>query len=460
MNQLYNPVFLSKILKSYFFDIDRLGTISKKELEEFRDKRFRKIVNYAYTVPMYHDLYKKAGVHPDDIRGIKDIERLPLVSKDDLQKYYPDGLVSSKIKKEKLIKVSTSGTTGRSLSIFVDLHDIVTGLFAYIRMINDHGINWRKDRMTIVGDFAPHTVESGYINRGIFSKMQNSFLFKNMQWLDTNDELEELIEKINKFKPDFLGGYVGLLGHLAILKEKGLGKDISPRVIGTTGSVVDESLRKFICETFGAEVFETYASTEAGPIAFQCKHGSYHILDDMVHLEIIERGRYVSPGTPGHVAVTKLYGVGTPIIRYTAMNDIAAFSSKKCDCRLSGHLLEKVYGRDILSIYLPDGRVMLPASTTQIFSRVLYELKTNKVKDVQVTQHDFKNIEIKVKINHDIKDEGSSVEDVLGLIKKGFQEKIGPDVKIDINEVKEINRKGGRIVSKIDPGKFDVKGYV
>lgn len=99
MNQLYNPVFVSKVLKSYFFDIDRLRVTSEKELEQFRDKRFRKIVNYAYTVPLYHDLYKKAGLHPDDISGIKDIEKLPFVSKDDLQKYYPDGLVSSRIKR-------------------------------------------------------------------------------------------------------------------------------------------------------------------------------------------------------------------------------------------------------------------------------------------------------------------------------------------------------------------------
>jgi phenylacetate-coenzyme A ligase PaaK-like adenylate-forming protein len=92
-----------------------------------------------------------------------------------------------------------------------------------------------------------------------------------MQWLDTNDKPENLIEKINIFKPDFLGGYVGMLGHIALLKEKGHGKDINPRVIGSTGSVLDDTLRKFIREAFDAQLFETYASTEAGPIAFQCK---------------------------------------------------------------------------------------------------------------------------------------------------------------------------------------------
>jgi phenylacetate-CoA ligase len=239
-------------------------------------------------------------------------------------------------------------------------------------MLREYDINWRKHRLTIIGDFAPHTVESGYIRKGIFAMMQNSFLFRNMQWLDTNEKPEKLIKEINRFKPDFLGAYTGMLGHLALLKEKGLGPDINPRVIGTTGSVFDESLRKFVNNVFDAELFETYASTEAGPIAFQCRKGGYHIFSDYVNLEIIENGEKVPPGKPGHVVITKLYGIGTPIIRYTAMNDIASWSKRTCKCSMPGDLLERVYGRDILSLYLPDGRVMLASSISQIFSRILY----------------------------------------------------------------------------------------
>jgi phenylacetate-CoA ligase len=101
------------------------------------------MVNFAYTVPLYRDLYKKTGVHPNEIKGLKDITKLPVVSKDELKKYYPNGLISSRIDKNKLIEVSTSGTTGRSLSIYVDLHDVVMGLFGYIRMLREYGINWK-----------------------------------------------------------------------------------------------------------------------------------------------------------------------------------------------------------------------------------------------------------------------------------------------------------------------------
>jgi phenylacetate-CoA ligase len=271
MSSFYSPSFFSKVLKSYFFDIDRLSNISKKELERFQNKRMVRMVNFAYTVPMYHDIYIKAGVKPDDIKSIKDIYKLPTVSKNDFQKYYPDGIVSSKVNKDNLIKVTTSGTTGKSLSIYVDMFDIVVGLFGYIRSLRAHNINWHKNKLTIIADFAPHTVETGYINRGVQPNLRLNFFLKNMQWLNTNDSPDKVIKEINSFKPDFIGGYTGMMGHLALLKEKGYGKDIAPKVVATTGAPLNSSLKNLIKKSFNAEVFESYGSTETGPIAFTCK---------------------------------------------------------------------------------------------------------------------------------------------------------------------------------------------
>jgi len=327
-------------------------------------------------------------------------------------------------------------------------------------MLREYNIDWRKDKLTIVGDFTPHTAESGYIKRGILASMQDSFLFKNMQWLDTNDKPEDIISKINDFKPDFLGGYVGMLGHLALLKEKGLGKDINPRVICATGSVFDVSLKKFINNIFDTDIFEMYGTTEAGPIAFTCKNGEYHVLSDYVHLEVIEDGKYVSSGEAGHAVVTKLYGIGTPIIRYTAINDIVSPLDKKATCGMSGDLIKNVYGRDILALYLSDGTVLLPAAITQIFSKILYELKTNKVIDLQVVQYDFKNFEIKIVFDKKIRNIGPSIEEIFELIKKGFMEKIGSDINIITKEVEKVSRKGPRIISKIDKKTFEKTGYL
>jgi len=459
MNSLTNPTFLLKVLKSYMIDINRLKRISDEKLRKYQDKRIRKMVKFAYSVPLYHDKYKKEGIYPDDIKGTKDVKKLPTVSKHDFKKYYPDGIVSSKINKDKLIEVRTSGTTGKSLSIYVDMFDIVAGLFGYIRSLREYGIDWRKDKLTIIADFQPHTVESGYIHKGIQPRFSSNLFFKNMQWLNTNDPPEKVIEEINKFKPDFLGGYVGMLGHLALLKEKGLGKNINPRAIATTGSPLTDSLKELMKKSFNATIFQSYGSTESGSIAFQCKNGNYHVMSDLVYLEYLKDGKQVSSGEAGKIVLTKLYGIGTPIIRYDAINDIVAPSDKKCGCGLSGDIIDKIYGRDDISLYTPDGRIILPASFGEIFSKVLYNLKTNKLKDAIIIQHSIKKVELRVVIDEKQRNIGPSVEEIFRVLITGLQEKLGKDVEIITKEVKNIDRETPRVVQKLDRNKLKIIGY-
>ncbi|MBE3121456.1 MAG: phenylacetate--CoA ligase family protein [Thermoplasmata archaeon] len=459
MNSFYNPIFISKVLKNYLFNIDRQRRFNDEELSKYQNKNFKKMVQFAYTVPLYHHTYKKAGIHPDDIKSIEDIKKLPTVSKYDFKNYYPDGLVSSKIKKSKLIEVTTSGTTGKSLSIYVDMAEIVNGLFGYIRFLREHDINWRKDKLTIIGDFAPHTAETGYIYKGIQSQFGKNLFLKNIQWLNTNDPPEKVMEEIDKFKPDFLGGYTGMLGHLALLKEKGFGQDVSPRIIASTGSSLSKSLKEMIERTFNAKVFESYGSTESGPIAFQCRYGKYHIMSDYVYLEFLKDGESVESREAGKVVLTKLFGNGTPIIRYNAMNDIVAPLYEKCNCGLSGVLIDKIYGREDIALYSLDGKILLPSSFGEIFSKILYELKTNKLTDVRVIQHSLTKIEIKVVIDEKLRNVGPSVEELFSFLIRNFKEKLGAGVEIHIKEVDKIDRLKPRIISKVDKTKLNITGY-
>ena len=456
MNPFYNPIFLSKILGKYLFDIDRLYNLNEKELSVFKDKSLRNIVKYAYTVPVYHEKYKKANVHPEDIAGIKDLEKLPIITKEDIKKYYPDGIVSSKTKKEKLLEISTSGTTGKKLAIYQDMYDVVQWFFMHIRAIKEHGINWRKDKLTIIADMAPHTIESGFINKGLLGNLGYSY-FKNMQWLNTNEKPADLIDTINSFSPDFLGGYPGMLGHLALLKEQGHAEKLNPKVIASTGGVLDENLRALIEEVFNAPVFELYGTTETGTIAFQCRYGHYHVMSDLVHLEILKDGKAVKSSEPGRLLITKLYGNGTPIIRYNAINDIVAPLYEKSDCRMSGELIDKVYGRDDLALYFSNGRILLPASISEIYSRILYELKTTAVIDTKIVQKSMNTVDVEVVFD---KKQKYDKNKIFELIIKGFQQKVGFKVQINVKEVQKIHRKMSRIITKVRKEKFEIKQYV
>jgi phenylacetate-CoA ligase len=461
MNQFYNPVFLGKILKRYLVDVDRLERISEESLHRYQDRQLRRLVRFADTVPLYHEKFKQAGIRPVDTSGIDDLQKLPFVTKEDLKRYYPDGIVSSTIKKESLIEVSTSGTTGKVLPLYIDLLDIVMGLFAYMRTLHEYDMSIWKNRITIIGDFAPHTAESGYVTRGLQPRFNLTKMFKNIQWLNTNDDPKKVIAAINEFQPEFIGGYVGMLGHLALLKETGFGANISPSYIAATGSVLDSFLKSFIEKTFHAKVFEVYGATESGLIGYQCKQGSYHLMSDLVYAEFLRNGHPVSSDEAGEMIITKFHGKGTPIIRYNAINDIVAPTKGACSCGKAGALIKKIYGRNDLALYRSDGTVLLPSAFSEIYSKLLYELKTNKVKNTKIIQHDFNSLKIQVVIDETLRGIGPSVEEIFEFIRKGFQGKMGSDVTVTVKEVTSVDTsQGPRIVSFIDKQNYEISRYV
>jgi phenylacetate-CoA ligase len=461
MNPFYNPVFLSKILKRYLVDVDRLERMSDVSLHRYQDRQLRRLVRFADTVPLYHEKFKHVGIRPTDISGIDDLQKLPFVTKEDFKRHYPDGIVSSKMNKGSLVEVSTSGTTGKVLPLYVDLLDIVMGLFAYMRTLHEYDMSVWKNRITIIGDFAPHTAESGYVTRGLQPRFNLTRVFKNIQWLNTNDDPKKVIAAINEFQPEFIGGYVGMLGHLALLKETGLGQDISPDYIAATGSVLDAFLKSYIEKTFEATVFEVYGATESGLIGYQCKQGSYHLMSDLVYAEYLRDGRPVDSDEAGELIITKFHGKGTPILRYNAINDIVAPLKGTCSCGKAGQLIKKVFGRNDLALYLADGTVLLPSAFSEIYSKLLYELRTNKVKNTKIIQHDFTTLEIQVVIDEALRTIGPSVDEIFEFIRKGFMEKMGVDVTVDVKEVATVDTsQGPRIVSLIDKQNYKIMRYV
>jgi len=125
VNPFLNPIFLSRALKSYLSDPSKLNRITNEKLRKYQELSFKRIVKYAYNVPLYHDKYKKAGIHPSDIKGLDDIEKLPIITKDDLRKYSPDKIIPQTFFKKDWIVSRTGGTTGVSLPVYFDMLTVI-----------------------------------------------------------------------------------------------------------------------------------------------------------------------------------------------------------------------------------------------------------------------------------------------------------------------------------------------
>ena len=74
---------------------------------------------HTSTSPAYRNLYDRAGIGPADIRSLKDIERLPTITKADVRRD-PSSFVAVNARSFHPVQLSTSGTTGSPFQFLSD----------------------------------------------------------------------------------------------------------------------------------------------------------------------------------------------------------------------------------------------------------------------------------------------------------------------------------------------------
>ena len=77
---------------------------------------------YSFS-PFYHDRMKEQKVHPDDIKELSDVKKLPFMFKRDLRDSYPDKIFTAS--QEELVRYHvSSGTTGKPTVVGYTQNDI------------------------------------------------------------------------------------------------------------------------------------------------------------------------------------------------------------------------------------------------------------------------------------------------------------------------------------------------
>jgi len=119
------------------------------------------------------------------------------------------------------------------------------------------------------------------------------------------------------------------------------------------------------------------------------------------------------------------------------LNDFVIPLARKCSCGINTPLIEKIAGRKADSIITPDGKIIPPLSITGIPGKVMERLNTFIVKQFQVVQEGFDelNVYLVIENNEEMK------EKIIEEIRKEFKKKI-KDMKINIIETDEIRKEG------------------
>lgn len=88
-------------------------TLSRADIETIQLERLQETVRRVYgKVPAYRKKMEEAGIVPEDIRSLEDLQRLPFTTKQDMRDNYPFGLFA--VPQKDLCRIhASSGTTGK-----------------------------------------------------------------------------------------------------------------------------------------------------------------------------------------------------------------------------------------------------------------------------------------------------------------------------------------------------------
>lgn len=457
MNPFVNPIFLTHLLKSYIVDINRVWNLTPKQMKAYQDKSIRKVVKYAYNVPLYNKEYKEQGIHPSDIRGLNDLKKLPIITKNDLRENYPNGIIPENFDKENSFLLSTSGSSGKPLFFYYELFAAILYLEGFMRVLKAYGGAWNRSKIALVIDNKPGTVENASFQSSAMPFIKKFIKLNNIKYLYVGEKIDKLLEELNNFNPEYLGSDPNTLREFAYFKNNDKGKNLNPNYLISSSAMLDNYTRQYIKKAFQTKVLDTYGSTEGGPMAFECINGNgYHVNSDYCFMEFLdEYNNDVSYNNPGRLIVTRLYGYGTPIIRYSGHEDIVTSIEPDISCGItSTQMIKNIAGRTMETIRLPNGSTIAPFHVTTIPASIMDDFNTYKIKQFQIIQYQLDKIEVLIVIDENLRDKGPSVKEILDEMYERFRIKMGSEVNITVREVKDIPKeKDGTfvrvVVSKI-----------
>jgi phenylacetate-CoA ligase len=190
-------------------------------------------------------------------------------------------------------------------------------------------------------------------------------------------------------RPHYLLTYSSVMRELALETHRRR-LDLKFALLLSTATAVDNETRELCRSAFGAEIADTYGSTEVGHIAAQCREcGQYHISAETSVVEVLKAdGSAAGPGEEGRVVVTNIYNYAMPLIRFE-MGDIARVGQPRPSCRRGLPTLEGVLGRYRNMFRFRDGSRVWPDKSNYKLPHFI------GLKQFQLVQTDFERIEVR-----------------------------------------------------------------
>ncbi|HVL60394.1 MAG TPA: phenylacetate--CoA ligase PaaK [Microbacterium sp.] len=288
--------------------------MSRDEIEALQLERLQHTVRHAYEhVPLYTAKFDEAGVHPDDIRSLDDVAKLPFTTKEDLRQTYPFGMFAVPMDRVARIHAS-SGTTGRPTVVGYTKGDLDNWATLIARSLRGSGI---RPGMKVHNAYGYGLFTGGLGAHGGIEKLGATVIPVS------GGQTARQVQLIRDFEPDAI---LCTPSYLLTIADAMVAAGIDPRSTSLKVAVLGaepwtNELRRELQQRMGIDAVDIYGLSEVmGPgVGNECietKDGP-HIWEDHFLPEIIDDNLdRVPDGTLGELVFTSLTKEAFPVIRY------------------------------------------------------------------------------------------------------------------------------------------------
>jgi phenylacetate-CoA ligase len=384
------------------------------------------MISFAYkTVPYYHKLFKQLKLEPSDIKTVKDLEKLPILTKDIIRKNWDD-FKPVNLDSMRYSVFPTGGSTGSPFRFRLLRYDrFLAGAMLYRGW--GYGGYELGDRMVLMGGASLDVGIDSYMVTRAHEISRN---IRKLSSFDMGTEnMRQYAKVINSFKPKFIRGYASSINFFSSFIDQEKLEITAPQAIFTTAEKLMPHMRKNIENVFGREVYDTYGMNDGGISAFECsEHNGLHIDTERSIMEVVDNNNLQLEDGVGEILATSLHNYAMPFIRYNT-GDIGHIINDTCGCGRGSKLLKEVIGRQQEMLKTPEEKFVHGEFFVYIFKKI------NGVTEFQVIQKKLENITINMVLEKDFDEK--QLDTIREIVKRK-----SPGWEVEFRYVDKIERTG------------------
>lgn len=316
--------------------------LPKEALQKMQYKLLKNLVNNLYSFsPFYHDRMKEQKVHPDDIRELSDVKKLPFMFKKDLRDNYPNKIFNAP--QEDLVRYHvSSGTTGKPTVVGYTQKDLNNWTTSIARGLTSIGLG-RGDVMQVSYGYGLFT---GGLGMHYGAEKIGATVIPTS--VGNTERQIEIMQDLGTTAIACTPSYLLHIGEVAEKMGVDIKKDTKLRAGILGAEPWTDAMRSRIETWLGIKAYDIYGTSElSGPMFTECSEQcGFHVWSDLALVEVIDpqSGEPLEPGEKGELTITMLQKEALPMIRYR-IGDISSIDDEVCSCGRTHPRVNRIKGR-------------------------------------------------------------------------------------------------------------------